>query len=442
MKGLNDSVLRFWHGICNIWKAKNKIRMDKQIPAEQRRKEALKRYMKLAALCGAIVCVIVSAMFMLGTGVKRSELMFSTAERGDVESTVSASGRIVPLYEQAIVSPVTTRILEVYCNEGDSVEAGESLLRLDLLTAEADYQRVADEVSMKRNELEQTALDNATYLTDLEMRVKVKEMSLSHLKVNVINERRLDSIGSGTGDRIRQAELAYSTAQLELEQLRKQLANEKKSHAASYRSKQLEGSISSRNLQSMMRTLDEARIKAPRNGIVTWLNKSLGASIGSGEKLAVVSDLSHFKIEGEIPESSSGKLAVGSPVNVKINRDIMRGRISTISPQSTEGMVSFTVILEDDSNSLLRSGLRVSLNVVYDVHESAVRIANGSYYQGPGTYRLFVLSSDNRLEKRQVTLGDSNFDFVEVTGGLEPGEQAVITDMSAYQNTNSLKIKN
>lgn len=198
---------------------------------------------------------------------------------------MSATGKIVPLYEQAIVSPVGTRIMEVYCNEGDSVEAGESLLRLDLQSAEADYQRMADEVSMKKNEIEQESLNSATYLTDLEMKVKVKEMSLGHLKAEVANERRLDSIGSGTGDRIRQAELAYSTARLELDQLKTQLANEKKAHAVAYRSKQLEGTISARNLETMGRTLDDARVKAPRKGTVTWLNKTSAQASGQVKNL-------------------------------------------------------------------------------------------------------------------------------------------------------------
>ncbi|MDE6424095.1 MAG: N-acetylmuramoyl-L-alanine amidase, partial [Muribaculaceae bacterium] len=52
--------------------------------------------------------------------------------------------------------------------------------------------------------------NNDTYLTDLHMRIRAKEMAVSHLKEEVANERRLDSIGSGTGDRIREAELAYS----------------------------------------------------------------------------------------------------------------------------------------------------------------------------------------------------------------------------------------
>ena len=255
------------------------------------------------------------------------------------------------------------------------------------------------------------------------------------------NERRLDSIGSGTGDRIRKAELSYATARMELQQLRTQLANERRSHAATYRSKQLEKSISARNLTSMQRTLDDARVTAPFAGTVTWLNKSLGASIAPGERLAVVSDLRHFKIEGEMPESDSGKLAVGSPVNIRINRRTIKGRIATVSPQSNNGMVSFTDFLDTDSDPLLRSGLRTEINVIYDVRPNVLRIPNGSYFQGPGNYTMFVRTAPDRLERRSVTLGESNFDFVEVISGISPGEEVAVSDMSRFNKRKSLKLK-
>lgn len=415
--------------------------MDREIPKEERRRESMKNRMKVAGVFLAIAVIVAVVILLLGEKVNEKELTISAAERGTIESSVSASGKIVPLYEQAIVSPVGTKIMEVYCNEGDRVEAGQSLLKLDLQSTETEYQRMSDEVSMKRNEIEQAALNNATFITDLEMRIKAKEMAVSHLKAEVANERRLDSIGSGTGDRIREAQLAYETGLLELEQLKMQLVNEKKSHAASFRSKQLEGTISVRNLEAMQRTLDDARIKAPRQGTVTYLNKSLGTSIAAGEKLAVVSDLSHFKINGEIPESNSGKLSIRSAVNVRINRNTVKGHISNISPQSHNGMVEFTVLLDNDADKILRSGLRTELNVVYDIHDGVIRIPNGSYFQGPGSYMLFVKTAPGKLERRAVTLGDSNFDFVEVKSGIQAGEEVVVSDMATYKNKKTISLK-
>lgn len=386
----------------------------------------------------AMVCVI---MFFIEEKVSENSLIIKPADIGMIESSVSASGKVVPLYEVTIVSPVATKIMEIYCNEGDTVVPGESLLRLDLQSTEAEYRKANDQLSMKRNEIEQASIARTTHLTDLEMRIKTKEMSVSHLGAEVANEKRLDSIGSGTGDRIREAELAYETGKLELAQMKMQLENERKSQAAAFRSKQLEGEISQRNFEEMKRTLEDARVSAPRAGTVTYLNKSLGTSISSGERLAVVSDLTRFKILGQMPETNSGKLAIGVPVNVRVGRDVIKGRISTVSPQSQNGMVDFTVVLDDEDDPHLRSGLRTELNVVYDVKDGIVRIPSGNYFQGPGVYQLFVKTSDDKLERRDVTLGDSNFDYVEVVSGLEAGDNVVLNDMSDYIKKRTIGLK-
>lgn len=415
--------------------------MDRELTKEEKRKESRKLYLRLGIAAIAFVALIVGFSFIFNDSVQASKLNFAVAEKSTLESSVSASGKIVPLYEQTIVSPVATRIMEVYCDEGDSVKSDQSLLKLDLESAETEMRRLADEVSMRNIELEQTALNNETYLTDLEMKIKTKEMAVNHLKAEVSNERRLDSIGSGTGDRIREAELAYSTGLLELEQLKMQLVNERKSHAAIYKSKQLEESISQRNLLEMERTLEDAKVKAPKSGTVTYLNKALGTSISAGERLAVISDLSHFKIAAEIAEGNAGKLSIGSAVKIRFNRNLVDGHISSISPQSQNGMVEFNVLIDNDSDKKLRSGLKTELNVVYDVHDEVVRIPNGQYFQGPGTYSLFVKVSPDKLERRIVTLGDSNFDYVEVKSGINPGEEVVITDMTDYKSRKALTLK-
>ena len=433
--------LYFWHIYCKSLSGNHSNKMDRELTKEEKQREARKLYIRIGISLLILAGIITGLVFLLDDGMEESKLRIAKADIGSLESSVSASGKIVPLYEQAIVSPVSTRIMEVYCDEGDSVQSGQSLLKLDLESAETEKRRLADQVSMKNIELEQTAINNETYLTDLEMRIRTKEMSVNHLKAEVANERRLDSIGSGTGDKIREAELAYSTALLELDQMKIQLANERRAHDASYKSKQLEGAISKRNLLEMERTLDNAKIKAPKSGIVTYLNKALGTSIGAGERLAVVSDLSHFKISAEITEGNAGKLSIGSTVKIRFNKNELTGRISSIAPQSQNGMVEFTVLLDDDSDGHLRSGLSAELNVVYDVHDDVVRIPNSQYFQGPGSYYLFVKVSPDKLERRAVTLGDSNFDFVEVLSGIRPGEEVVITDMRDYKTKKSITLK-
>ena len=65
------------------------------------------------------------------------------------------------------------------------------------------------------------------------------------------------------------------------------------------------------------------------------------------------------------------------------------------------------------------------------VKEDVMRVANGSFYVGRGEYELFGCNSDNELVKRKIQLGDSNFEYVEVLSGLQPGDRVVVSDMSA-----------
>ena len=415
--------------------------MDRELTKKEKLKDKIKDLYKILIAIPVIGGLVTGIIILSENNVSEEHLQIAKAERATIESSVTATGKVVPLYEQSIVSPVTTRILEVYCEEGDSVSTGQSLLRLDLESTEFELRRLSDEVKLKNIDLEQTELNNETYMTDLEMKIKTKEMSVNHLEAEVANEKRLDSLGSGTGDKIREAELAYSTAMLELEQMRIQLENERKKHRAAYKSKQLEETITRRNLQEKEKTLEDAKIKAPKPGIITFLNKELGTSISAGEKLAVVSDLSHFKITAEIPESKAGLISVGSIVKARFNNNIITGKITSISPQSQNGMIEFSVLLDDDKNKKLRSGLKTNLDVIFDVHENVVRIPNAQFFQGPGNYNLFIKVAPDKLERRYVTLGDSNFDFIEVVKGIEPGEEVVITDLSDYADKKALTLK-
>ena len=348
---------------------------------------------------------------------------------------------MVPAFEEIINSPINTRILEVYKKGGDSVNIGTPILKLDLQSAKTEYNKLLDEEQMKRYQLEQLKVNNSTYLSDLEMKVKVAEMKLNRMKVELRNERYLDSLGSGTMDRVHQAELNFETGKLELEQLHQQLANERKVKAADLKVKQLEYEIFLKGLAETKRTLDEAQIRSPRKAILTYINNQIGAQVNEGSRIAVISDLSHFKVEGEIADTYGDRVAAGGKAVVKIGSEKLEGQVSSVTPLSKNGVISFTVQLEDDSNRRLRSGLKTDVYVMNAVKEDVLRIANSSYYVGRGDYQLFVLDGSDELVKRKVRLGDSNFEYVEVVSGLQPGDRVVISDMSQYKNKNKLKLR-
>ena len=413
--------------------------MDREIPKEVRDKERRNRIIKYAVAVGAVVVVIAVVMSLMRSSVSKKDIVLATVDRGTIESSVSASGKVAPAFEEVINSPISTRIVEVYRKAGDSVDVGTPLLRLDLQSTETELNKLLDQSQMKQYEIEQMKLNNNTRLSDLAMNVKVKAMAVSRMEVELRNERYLDSLGSGTGDKVRQVELAYNTGKLELEQLRQQLENERQVRDADLRVKELELNIHNKNLAEMRRTLSEAQVQSPRKATLTYINNQVGQQIGAGEQIAIISDLSHFKVDGEIADSYGDRVSVGSHAIVKIGREKLDGTVSNVTPLSRNGVIAFSIQLDDDSHARLRSGLKTDVYVMCDVIEDVVRIANGSYYMGKGDYDLFVVTGGNELVKRKVRLGDSNFEFVEVVSGLEPGDQVVVSDMSDYKNSNKLK---
>lgn len=415
--------------------------MDRVIPKEERNKQRNKKIIRYSAI--GVVCIVVISVLIsfMRAGVQRKDLILSTVDQGTIEVSVSASGKVVPAFEEIINSPINTRIVEVYLKGGDSVDIGTPVLKLDLQSTETEYKKLLDEEEKRRYQLEQLRINNQTKLSDLDMQIKVSAMKLNRMRVEMRNEQYLDSLGAGTPDKVRQAELSVNVAQLELEQMRQQYANEKQVSEADLKVQELDFQIFRKSLAEMKRTLDDAQIRSPRKAILTYVNNQVGAQVGQGAQVAIISDLSHFKVDAEIADAYGDRVAAGGRAIVKIGSDKLEGVVSSVTPLSKNGVISFSVQLNDDSHRRLRSGLKTDVYVMNAVKEDVMRLTNASYYMGRGEYELFVMDGEDELVKRKVQLGDSNFEYVEVVSGLKLGDRVVISDMSSHKNKNKLKVK-
>lgn len=414
--------------------------MDREISKEVQRKEQRKQFIRIGTAVGGFIVLIVVVISMLQTSLKRKDLNISTVDKGVIEVSVSASGKVIPAFEEIINSPINSRIVEVYKRGGDSVDVGTPILKLDLQSAETEYYKQLDEEQMKSLQLEQQRVTNHNKLSEMEMNLKVSRMELDRKAVELRNERYLDSLGAGTTDKVRQVELDYNVSILKLKEDEQKYKNEQALAEADLKVKELELNIFRKSLAETRRTLEDAQIRSPRKAILTYVNNEIGSQIGQGAKVAIVSDLSHFKIEGEIADTYGDRIAAGSKAVIKIGSEKLDGTVSDVTPLSKNGVISFTVQLEEDNHKRLRSGLKTDVYVMNAVKDDVLRIANSSYYVGKGEYELFVVNG-NQLLKRKVQLGDSNFEYVEVVSGLQEGDQVIVSDMNAYKDKNKLKIE-
>lgn len=413
--------------------------MDREIPLSEQRKEKRKQIIRYGAIIAGIAIVVIIGINFLQSSISSKNVSLGTVDRGTIEVTVNASGKVIPLTEEIIVSPINSRILEVYKEAGDSVNAGEPILKLELATIETDYKQKLDEMEMKKSKLiqSQVSLDNT--ISDLQMQLQVKDMKLKQLQTELKNERYLDSIGASTSDKVRQAALNHEVAKLELQQLKQQIDNQKKNAAAEVKVQQLDLSIFEKSLAESARLLKDARILSPQKATLTYVNNQIGSQVSAGTQIAIVSDLNHFKVLAEIADSYAEKLSSGAKAIIKIGQMQLEGTVVNITPSVKNGVINFTVMLKDAGNSRLRSGLKTDVYVAHGIQDDALRIPNSSYYIGAGEYEMWVVKN-GEAEKRKIKLGESSFEYVEVVSGLDMGDKVIISDMNQYKNKQKLKI--
>ncbi len=414
--------------------------MDRQLSPQIIRRRKIKFILRISISLLVVVLFIILLANAFKPGIRAKEIVTSTVDRGTLEISIYATGKVVPLSEEIITSPLSSKILEVYKKAGEQVKKGDAIIQLDLEAFNTEYDTKREELALKYSKLEQQKTAIQSQLDEMKIQIEINEMKLKRMAVLLANERYLDSIGASTADKVKQEELNYKVEQLQLEQQKQKYRNQLKSATVEMNALELDYKIASKNLNLMKKTQGEAQIRSPREATLTYVNDQIGTSVSQGAQLAIISDLSRFKIEAEIADSYADKILAGNKAIVKVGKEKLRGTVGNVSPSVQNGTIRFNISFSDIDYKKLRSGLKVDVHVIYGLRDDVQRIKSGSFYIGPGEYDIWVI--DNGIAtRRKVTLGESSFEYIEVVEGLQEGEQVIISDMNRYQDKNTLKIK-
>ena len=288
--------------------------MDKKLSEKEIRRKKTAGYMKVAVLAVTVQ-----------PALKSDLLDISEVQSGTLSVSVGATGSVVPFYEESVTSPIATKILEVYKKSGEFVHKGDTILRLDLSTANVDLQAETDELEIQKYKLEQYRTEASSAISDMEKQVAIDEMRLRRMESLLVNEHYLDSIGGSTKDMVRQRELDYEVAKLQLEQLKLNYENKKKTTASTLKVYELEYSIAANKLALRRKEIGDARVLAPFDATLSWVNDRIGSGVEKGSQLAVLSDLSRYKVTAEISDNFISQFNVGNRVEVKIGNTELEG---------------------------------------------------------------------------------------------------------------------
>ncbi len=414
--------------------------MDREIAPEKLRKNQVKNYGKVAGLLVLVVAGLLAFRLVLRPSENRSSLRTSLATQGPMEASLNANGVLVPENEAVVASPIQARLEAVLHHAGEKIQANQAILKLDKEYTHLAFRKLQDEQQLNQNETSKLQIQLAKEVSQLESQYNIKQMQVKRLQAALADEKYLLSIGGATAENVRQAEMNLKVAQLEANQLAAQIRQQQQANSADLKDVGFEMSIQERNLQEMQRKLDQADIKSPISGVLTFVSEEIGTTINPGEALARVADLSSFKVKATIADNYADQLQTGGPVTVRLNDTDLKGTISTIRPAVENGLVTFFVQLNQKNHPQLRSNLRVEVFVITSFKNKAVRVKNGPFFTGARDQKIFVIKGDKAIA-RTVQVGLSNFDWVELIG-VQPGEEIIISDTKDFRHLDQFGIKN
>jgi HlyD family secretion protein len=414
--------------------------MDKEITQEVAAKN------KRKGLFIGVTAIIILAGLIWGlrstfkSTIKRSEITTSAVAIGNVENTLNATGEVLPEFEEILTSPINASIKSVIMDAGHNVKAGQSILSLDKSATQTDYEKLKFQLESKQNEIKKLKLDLNKSFFDIKSNNDIKQLHISNLADAVGNAKRLFAAGGGTREGIEQAELNLKVAQLEKKQLENEIKNKQQTMQIEIREAEIAARILASDGDALQRKLNLANVIATRAGVVTYVNKNIGANVREGEAIARIADLGSFKVQGSISDNSLGQLHSGLPVIVLVNDVQLRGRVINVSPSVQNSVISFDIQLDDRNRKELRPNMKVDVYLVTAAHSHVMRVANGPAFKGPSVQDIFVINS-GKAERRTVHIGLTNFDYVELLDGVKPGDVVITSDMTEYKNSKEVTIQ-
>lgn len=414
--------------------------MDIPLDAGYRRKKLAIRWATILLVVIAGGAVISYLFGAISPSVERERLRFSVVDYGSVESGITATGTVIPEFEQVIPSPLDARVMQILKRPGDSLLPDELIVRLDIGEARLQLTQLIDRIALKSNarlqmkatlEGQLIKLDNAITAKQAEVELnRVKnEQSQASWKKNFISKNDMLL-----------AEMTFRQSQNDLASLEREKKNIETTGRLQQEGLMLEIAMLHKEKEELEHRLEPATTRANRKGILTWVVQTEGAMIHKGDILARLADLSSYRVQATISDVYASRVAVGMPVQIRINEKVLEGRVVAIQPAVENGIVNLSVSLAKQDEPLLRPNLRVDVDVITDRKAHTLRMKRAPSLEGGGRYECFVLRN-NRAVRTTVTLGMAGTEYCEILSGLSEGDKVIISDMKAYSHMQDVRIE-
>ncbi len=419
--------------------------MDIQRPASVARQKKMRRIMfaVIGVLVIGVVSVVLARLKPAAPTVERATVWVDTVKRGSMLRQVRGLGTLVPVDEARRLIPAATqgRVERIVIRPGASVDPDTVILELSdpqlqqslsdaeqqLRASEADYNSLEAQLQTERlNQRSSAATVEADYRA-AQLQKEVDEnlakdglVSALQLKTSTV---RADSLA--TRHKIAQQGIEVAEANVKAQLLAQQA-----------RIDQL------RSLHTLRRQqVDQLRVRAGMAGVLEQITVNVGQQVAPGTNLARVADPTRLKAELRIAETQARDLTIGQRAQVDTRNGIIDGTVSRIDPAAQQGTVTVDVQLTGELPRGARPDLSVDGTIELERLDNVLFVGRPAFGQEQSTVGLFKLDATGEAARTQVQLGKSSVNTIEILGGLAEGDQVVLSDMSAWDQFDRVRLR-
>ena len=363
-----------------------------------------------------------------------------------LRETISLVGELAPWRTVSVTSPIESRVLAVHFQYGQEVEEGDLLVELD--TAEVVRQhRQAQVAYIDALEAFETVSDweNGPEMAGARRAFVRARMALESQETRLQRTAFLLEQGLIPASQHEEAERQYQRQLLDVEAARQDLdAARARGGEEALDKAVLELSGAEDERRELAESLGTGRVHAPVSGAVLAPSRSganvlvAGRSVEEGEALLRIGDFSRMTAIAAVDEVDVVRIAVGQAVSVTGNAfpDLrMRGTVTHVSSQplpKTRGATRFEVEvtldpLEADQRERLRAGMSSTLQVAVYSNDAALMVPIEAVDRSGPSHLVRLVNRETReVQEHAVQVGTTTLDSVEITAGLQPGDEIVV----------------
>jgi HlyD family secretion protein len=374
--------------------------------------------------------------------LERSTAVIETVKRGEMVRDVRGNGTLVPDVTRWVPAPADGRVERILLKAGVEVDSSTVIAelsnpQLEQLATDTEFQvkaAVADQENLKVRLESDTMTQKAAIAT---INAQYSQAKLQLDADEVLGQQGLVSALTLKISRVNVQDLAN---RLKVEQER--LAVSAKStkaqlNAASSRLDQLRALAALRRQE-----VDALKVRAGTTGVLQQVLITEGQQVTPVPNIARVADPTSLKAVLRVPETQIKDMRVGQPAIVDTRNGLIQGQVSRIDPAAREGTFEIDVSLNGPLPPSARPDLSVDGTIELERLRDVLKVGRPAFGQAQQTIGMFVLSPDGtEAERRTVKLGRNSVSTIEIIEGLREGEQVIISDTSALDSYNRIRIR-